>query len=197
MVSKTRDKLMDVARQLFAKKGIENTTMADIATASERGRRTVYSYFASKQEIYNSILERESDQLVSRIRQVADAAQTPTEKVKAFIIERINMVKADDKASMSEKIRLLFNRDLSRIERVRKLALEKENDILQSMLEQGVRNGEFDSRQAKRFASTLVLALQGLYYSYVNHNYENIGLKPAGLEEKIAEFLIEGLKRKN
>ena len=93
MVSKTRDKLMDVARQLFAKKGIENTTMADIATASERGRRTVYSYFASKQEIYNSILERESDQLVSRIRQVADTALTPTDKVKAFIIERINMLK--------------------------------------------------------------------------------------------------------
>ena len=28
MVSKTRDKLMDVARQLFAKKGIENTSVA-------------------------------------------------------------------------------------------------------------------------------------------------------------------------
>lgn len=197
MVSKTRDKLMDVARQLFAKKGIENTTMADIASASERGRRTVYSYFASKQEIYNSILERESEQLVCRIRQVAESDLTPTEKVKAFIAERINMVKADDKASVSEKIHSLFNRDLSRIERVRKLALEKENDILQSMLEQGVRCGEFDPRQAKRFGSTLVLALQGLYYSYVNHNYDNIGLKPVGLQEKIAEFLIEGLKHKN
>jgi Transcriptional regulator len=197
MVSKTRDKLMDVARQLFAKKGIENTTMADIATASERGRRTVYSYFASKREIYNAILERESEQLVGCIRQVADSDLSPTEKVKSFIAARINMVKADDKASMSETIRSLFNRDLSRIERVRKIALEKENDILQSMLEQGVRSGEFDPRQAKRFASTLVLALQGLYYSYVNHNYDNIGLHPDGLEEKIAEFLIEGLKRKN
>lgn len=197
MVSKTRDKLMDVARQLFAKKGIENTTMADIASASERGRRTVYSYFASKHEIYNAILEREGEQLVSRMRQVADSDQSPTEKVKAFIIERINMVKADDKASMSEKIRSLFNRDLSRIERVRKIALVKENTILQEMLEQGIRSGEFDPRQARRFASTLVLALQGLYYSYANHNYENIGLHPAGLEDKIAEFLIEGLKRKN
>lgn len=197
MVSKTRDKLMDVARQLFAKKGIENTTMADIANASERGRRTVYSYFASKKEIYNAILERESEQLVSRMRLLAESDLPPVDKIKSFIEARIDMVKVDEKASMSDKIRSLFNSDLSRIERVRKLALEKENDILQSMLEQGVRSGEFDPKQAKRFASTLVLALQGLYYSYVNNNYENIGLRPEGLEDKIAQFLIEGLKRKD
>lgn len=36
MVSKTRDKLIEVARQLFTKKGVENTTMNDIAAASEK-----------------------------------------------------------------------------------------------------------------------------------------------------------------
>lgn len=35
-VSKTRQKLVDVARQLFAKNGIANTTMNDIAVASGR-----------------------------------------------------------------------------------------------------------------------------------------------------------------
>lgn len=35
-VSKTKAKLVDVARQLFAKMGVENTTMNDIALASKR-----------------------------------------------------------------------------------------------------------------------------------------------------------------
>ena len=39
-VSKTRAKLVDVARQLFAKKGVDDTTMNDIAVASKKGRRT-------------------------------------------------------------------------------------------------------------------------------------------------------------
>ena len=39
-VQKTRAKLVDVARQLFAKKGVEETTMNDIAVASKKGRRT-------------------------------------------------------------------------------------------------------------------------------------------------------------
>lgn len=40
-VLKTRAKLVDVARQLFAKKGVEDTTMNDIAQASKKGRRTL------------------------------------------------------------------------------------------------------------------------------------------------------------
>ena len=48
MVNKTRDKLIEVARQLFVHKGIENTTMNDIANASDKGRRTIYTYFKNK-----------------------------------------------------------------------------------------------------------------------------------------------------
>ncbi|MCI6877121.1 MAG: TetR family transcriptional regulator, partial [Parabacteroides sp.] len=41
-VSKTRERLVEVARQLFARSGVENTTMNDIAQASSKGRRTLY-----------------------------------------------------------------------------------------------------------------------------------------------------------
>ena len=197
MVSKTRDKLIDVARQLFAKKGIENTTMSDIANASEKGRRTIYTYFKNKREIYNAILERESERLVQQMREISISDLSVQEKVREFILVRAKMVKSDEKASMTEKLRSLFNLDLTRIERVRKLALVKENEILHTILENGVRAGVFDAKQAKRFPTTLVLVMQGIYYSYVNDNYENIGIKPEGLEEKIADFLIDGLTIKN
>lgn len=72
MVSKTREKLIDVARQLFVHKGIENTTMNDIAAASDKGRRTIYTYFKNKREIYNAVIERESEQLVKRLRSIKD-----------------------------------------------------------------------------------------------------------------------------
>ena len=51
-VSKTRQKLVDVARQLFAKNGIANTTMNDIAVASGKGRRTLYTYFSRKDHCF-------------------------------------------------------------------------------------------------------------------------------------------------
>ena len=51
---KTREKLIDIARQLFAHKGIENTTMNDIALAAEKGRRTIYTYFKNATSIMPS-----------------------------------------------------------------------------------------------------------------------------------------------
>ena len=62
-VSKTRAKLVDVARQLFAKKGVDDTTMNDIAVASKKGRRTLYTYFKSKEDIYMAVVESELEML--------------------------------------------------------------------------------------------------------------------------------------
>ena len=65
-VLKTRAKLVDVARQLFAKKGVEDTTMNDIAQASKKGRRTLYTYFKSKEQIYMAVVESELEMLSTR-----------------------------------------------------------------------------------------------------------------------------------
>lgn len=70
-VSKTREMLVDVARQLFARMGVDNTTMNDIAQASKKGRRTLYTYFKSKNEIYLAVVESELDQLYKMLQDVA------------------------------------------------------------------------------------------------------------------------------
>ena len=58
-VQKTRALLVDVARQLFAKNGFEDTSMNDIAVAANRGRRTLYTYFNSTEEIYLAVIQTE------------------------------------------------------------------------------------------------------------------------------------------
>ena len=56
---RTRELLIDVARQLFARQGVASTTMNDIAEASGKGRRTIYTYFKNKNEIYWAVVEAE------------------------------------------------------------------------------------------------------------------------------------------
>ena len=64
---KTRALLVDVARQLFAKNGFEDTSMNDIAVAANRGRRTLYTYFNSKEEIYLAVIQTELERLYERM----------------------------------------------------------------------------------------------------------------------------------
>lgn len=47
--------ILNAARRVFTKKGVEETSMDDIAGEAEYTRRTLYAYFRSRDEIYLSI----------------------------------------------------------------------------------------------------------------------------------------------
>lgn len=84
MVSKTRDKLIEVARQLFVYKGVENTTMNDIAAASDKGRRTIYTYFKNKKEILNAVVEKQSDAIINRLQEIVDSDLEYPERLRQY-----------------------------------------------------------------------------------------------------------------
>ena len=59
--------MVDVARQLFAKNGVDDTTMNDIAVAYQRKEdATLYTYFKSKEDIYMAVVESELEMPVGR-----------------------------------------------------------------------------------------------------------------------------------
>jgi AcrR family transcriptional regulator len=67
--ARTRQAIIDAATDLFATRGYEETTVADIAAAADIGTRTFFSYFASKEEV----LFPEHD---ARVQAALDALQT-------------------------------------------------------------------------------------------------------------------------
>ena len=123
-VSKTREMLVDVARQLFARMGVDNTTMNDIAQASRKGRRTLYTYFKSKNEIYLAVVESELDQLHKMLVDV---------KLLTFIYSRLDAVKA--LVFRNGTLRATFFRDIWRVEKVRKSFDLREVYIIKGILD--------------------------------------------------------------
>ena len=131
-VSKTKAKLVDVARQLFAKMGVENTTMNDIALTSKKGRRTLYTYFKSKDEIYLAVVESELDILSDMMKRVADKNISPDDKLLELIYTRLDAVK--EVVYRNGTLRAYFFRDIWRVEKVRKKFDAKEIQIFKAVL---------------------------------------------------------------
>ena len=67
----TRELLIKVARKLFSKEGIGNITMNDIAKAANKSRRTVYTYFQSKEELLEASIEMEVKKISAAVTKVA------------------------------------------------------------------------------------------------------------------------------
>lgn len=187
MVSRTREKLIEVARQLFAYKGVDNTTMSDIATASDKGRRTIYTYFKSKREIYEATIERDSDNIVKQLRQIVGATDNPAEKLTKFIQYRFNMFNAPKHSSIGVSIDSLLNFDFSRIDKVRHKAISKEKEILQGILDDGVSKGIFDHKQTKRLIPVLHYMLQGVDVSVTNNSCHETDIND------IIDFILNSL----
>ena len=164
-VSKTKAKLVDVARQLFAKMGVENTTMNDIALASKKGRRTLYTYFKSKDDIYMAVVESELDMLSDMMKRVAEKNISPDEKMIEMIYTRLDAVK--EVVFRNGTLRANFFRDIWRVEKVRKRFDAKEILLFKDVLREGVEKGVFRIDDIDMTAELVHYCVKGIEVPYI------------------------------
>ena len=193
MVLKTRDKLIEIARQLFAHKGVENTTMNDIASASEKGRRTIYTYFRSKRDIYNAVVKTESDKIIERLSAIVDTPTPPEQKLMDFIFARFEATK--ESVTRNGSLRAGFFRDVRKVDRARRSTTAAEANILKQILIEGVNSGAFAISSVDQTASMMILLLQGLDVSYIRDNFSELGIEKLKLREYLKEFILNGIKK--
>ncbi|MBO4984299.1 MAG: TetR/AcrR family transcriptional regulator [Bacteroides sp.] len=164
-VSKTKAKLVDVARQLFAKQGVENTTMNDIALASKKGRRTLYTYFQSKEDIYDAVVESELDILIETMRKVAEKDISPSEKMIEMIYTRLDAIK--EVVYRNGTLRADFFRDIWRVEKVRKNFDTREVELIKAVLREGIEKDLFEIDDVDMTAAIIHYCVKGIEVPYI------------------------------
>lgn len=195
MVSKTRERFIEVARQLFARKGVENTTMNDIASASDKGRRTIYTYFKSKREIFNAVIASETDELLSRLKRIVSLDASPEEKLEKYIECRFDTM--SEIVSRNGSLRAGFFRDVRKVDRARKLITDKESNLLKEILEEGVRKGDFHINDLDGASLVITHTLHGLDVPYVRDNISKEGVSQDQLKKYITHMILFGIKGNN
>ena len=168
-MAKTKDILIDVARRLFAEKGMENTTMNDIANESGKGRRTLYTYFNSKEDIYLTIIEKELQYLYEKLFEIEKMDIAPDEKLKSYIFVRLNTFK--DIISRNGTIQASFFQNATEVEKVRRPIEKKELRILKKIFSDGIEQGVFRLQNAQWAAEITLNMLKGLEKPYYKKRF--------------------------
>lgn len=164
-VLKTRAKLVDVARQLFAKKGVEATTMNDIAVASKKGRRTLYTYFKNKDQIYMAVVESELKMLSDTMDKVARKPTVPDKKILELITTHLDIIKMA--VYRNGTLRADFFRDIWRVEAMRKYFDSNEIKLFREVLKEGKDQGVFDIDNVEITADILHYCIKGIEVPYI------------------------------
>lgn len=184
-ITQTRNKLLEVARKLFAQKGLEATTMNDIASASGRGRRTLYTYFRSKEEVYNAVIAEELEHLSERVDEVALTDDEPEDKLLKLIFTHLSIIR--EMVARNGTLRAEFFRNIWVVEKVRKTFDLEEHRLIENILKEGVRKGRFSIDHVGLMTDIIHCSIKGLEVPYI---YDRLG---EGLSEEEAYQIIRRL----
>jgi AcrR family transcriptional regulator len=107
---KTRQALASAAMRLFAERGYEATTVADIAAAADVSTRTFFAYFPSKEDVFFAGTQERLD-LVRQAFAAQAAALPPLAAMRATLDQIIETASGDLFApDRNTRLRLLMER---------------------------------------------------------------------------------------
>ncbi|MBQ3554706.1 MAG: TetR/AcrR family transcriptional regulator [Bacteroidales bacterium] len=191
---KTRLKLIEVARQLFIKSGVESTTMNDIAIAAGKVRRTLYTHFKSKEDIYWAVVESEIMQLIERLKSIVNQNLPPEEKLAYYIFHRLELIK--EIVLRNGTLRTEFFRDVWSLEHAWKDIGQQEISLLRLILQEGVDNGAFEVDNIQATAILIHYALRGFDAPYVRNHFQRMAPGREEIRAAAIDLILNAVRAK-
>ncbi|MDI6616157.1 MAG: TetR/AcrR family transcriptional regulator, partial [Syntrophaceae bacterium] len=127
-------------------------------------KATIYNYFGSKDRVYMEVLNREVSDIASRISEAVEQVKSPREKLHAFIFTSFKLVK--EAADILNLRSDLLHRLLPCAGDVRKNLFLAQTAILQTILNEGVKEGVFNS-YGPHTVRSIVYAMRGFEFTWL------------------------------
>ena len=155
-----QDRILSGALEVFKSKGLEGATMDEIANASGFGKATLYYYFESKEDVLSAILKDGWEKIWLSLESTIAGNESPRRKFINLLIKI-----AENAQNRPGLFEFLFSAPK---------AIKLENQpwkdyqhrlygVIQSLIEDGVKEGEFPNIEPK----LMFKALGGLFMGLV------------------------------
>lgn len=186
---KKRERMLEVAAELFSKKNYHEVMMDDVARLTDVAKGTVYNYFTSKEELYFTIMSTKLGHLNSSLKNkiasevsVIDSLHTYTIQLYMFMMKYQNFFLMYQKEYLNAQSE--FCDEL-------RVLNEELKSILSDIIYKGKRENHFRDIE-ENFAVQLVLgSIFGAVQRGIEHKYT--GDKLVEEREKVFDFVLHGL----
>jgi Transcriptional regulator len=166
--SKTRETIIEVARNVFGELGYYNTTINDIALACNRGRRTIYTYFKSKDEIYNEVIKVESSKLATHLRNSFSQTLDPYEKLRLYIVKRMQIIR--ELVYSHDALQTCFFKEKAHFDQIRREFDREEVKVILEVLDDGIRRNVFQVQNMSLTAHNLLITMKAFEGIFMEMN---------------------------
>ncbi len=155
-----RNAIIRVATQVFNKYGFDKTRMDHIAKATGKGKSSIYYYFKSKEQIFQSVVLTEAVAFRHTIIDALAATENPVNKIKVYVLTRMNIIKIY--TNFQNAIKNTKLRQIDFVERLNRLYDREEIRLFKDILEEGVNKKLFNVQNLDLAAMALIMAVKGI-----------------------------------
>lgn len=180
-----RDKILDVAESLFARKGYDGTTIKQIGGGSGLNPALIYYYFDGKEGLYKAVLQRFFDTVLAQGVAVLDGTVPPAEAIR-----RLLALQAEWLLARPNLYRLLVREMVDHDARhAQEIMLQMAAGPFQRLcrvIEQGQQSGSFRTDLEPRFAAVSTIAQVVYFFIFRPAVGIFFGQGPAGVADQTA-----------
>ena len=191
----TRDRILDATECLLTRLGYRKMTMDDMAQEAGIGKRTIYVYFPSKEEVALASIDRVVDRLTSRLRNLAQVGGPPDQRLRQMLLCRI-LYRFDSVQGYSHRLDGLFESLRPAYMSRRRRYFEEEASIFTNVLAEGRDAGFFTCDDPARWR-TRCFWQRTLFFPTASTLRNWVGATEVEINaERIADLLLNGIRRR-
>lgn len=178
--------ILEAAKRAVVKWGLNKTTMEDIAHEAGKGKSTLYYYFKSKEEIFETVAIDEFNSISAKSKAAIEGIGSPKDKLKVYVAATITEIKKTVSSYSLIKGELKGHKAL--IDNIRKQVDSSEEASILNILKLGIKLNEFNflkETELDKAANVIVGIIRGLqlYLFLENEDSEKMDIATRLLAE--------------
>lgn len=186
---KIKEKILQVAEEMFIKKGFFPTTVDEIARQAKIAKGTVYLYFPTKENIYLALFENKLKMGIEILEKVKNMPINTKEKISLIFDEWFSKIKEAkglgnfltlENINISPKIILLLRKKI--YPKIRKIFL-----LLKELFQEGIKEKSFKNYDSKLLSVIFLHLLQTALL------FPSFNIKEDG--KNLKEIFFKGVER--
>lgn len=140
-----KNEILDAAARLFAEKGFDNTSTSDIMSAVGIAKGTLYHHFKSKEDIMDSLIERQTTQILDRARKAAGDTSLSVEERMIATISALHIEDTDQTGGNEIIDHLHKPQNALMNQKTKQIILQRVPPIMAGIVNDGIAQGLYDT----------------------------------------------------
>ena len=185
-----RERILDAAVRVFAKKGFHATRVSEVANAAGVADGTIYLYFKSKDELLVSLFEDRVERLLRFLDTELPRRATATDKLRRIIELQLGLLEGE--RDLAEVVTVIIRQSTKLMKEYAAPKFTAYLDAIARVVAEGQESGELRDDVSPHLAARAIFgALDGITMTWALGKADRGGLVRAS--GQLAELVLRGL----